>query len=256
MTEPFRFLDLPRDIRFLIYDLCPVVTRHHAITSFGLSPHAGTKYSFIIVSHRIPGISLLATCYIINNEAVGLRRSITALNAAPLRLIGNWRSIGRTATKAILRCASKKECTVGEELKVLLGISFWEFFHCDFDTHEGLLTRFRRSSTTGRVVRCAENAVEFGDDIGDRCDTIAEWFHNFYYWVATMGRRSGGKMQLTWRLKIISEKALQCRKSKEDPFRATEFSEEFWEGEKWTSTVKGGVEEAEMAKWWTEGEAV
>jgi hypothetical protein len=106
--DPFPFLDLPKDIRFMVYDLFPVVTRHHVITT--LSRYNTDGCSLTIISYRIPGISLLATCRTINDEAIGMQRNTAALNRAPLRLSAHWQTLGGPALRAILPCASNQQC--------------------------------------------------------------------------------------------------------------------------------------------------
>jgi len=277
---PFRFLDLPKDIRFLIYDLITVVTRHHTITA---SPRGNTNlpdYSLTIISHRVPGISLLGTCRHINAEAVRLQRNITALNSAPLRIIADWQSVGGAAMKAILQCAAGqgKECGGSAELEVLLepireqesstdpvynamllsSPSRRNLLHRDFDTHKELNDILRRSSARNGTVRSVDIAVEYGGDIGDDMEewmeNVADSTYDFYYWVDRRSKEGGEELRMTLRVKATSDAAQACLNSDYSPFVDNEFLEEFWKGRTWGCAVRGKVEEEEMAKWWTEGE--
>jgi hypothetical protein len=96
-STPLRFLDLPKDIRLLVYDYLPVITCHHTITALSNGCSGLSDYSLTIVSHRLAGISLLGVCRTINTEAFLLQRNITALNDAPLRIRMHWQNLGGTA---------------------------------------------------------------------------------------------------------------------------------------------------------------
>ncbi|KAF2827778.1 hypothetical protein CC86DRAFT_404825 [Ophiobolus disseminans] len=98
--DAFRFLDLPKDIRLIVYDLLPTVARHHTIFS------TEDSYSVKIVTECLNSLSLLRTCRIINDEAVTLHRKLEKLQTEPLRLIVHWRSVEGPALQAVLLCAA------------------------------------------------------------------------------------------------------------------------------------------------------
>jgi len=191
---PFRFLDLPKDIRLLVYELFPVVTRLHTIAAAEAGPsHTTTRalaaggggiitsteigpgntpvHILTILSYRIPGISLLATCRATFDEAVSIRRSISAITNTPLRLKVNWYNMGSAALEAILLCTSRQEYSRSRHLRALLALDargcydsvsmFMGFImHPDFDTHEKLHDLLRRSEKNTGKTRHAKISIQ------------------------------------------------------------------------------------------------
>jgi hypothetical protein len=98
--ESFRFLDLPKDIRLIVYDLLPTVTRHYTLST------NNDHYSLAIVTQHETCLSLLQTCRAINYEAVAMRRRLEKLRNEPLRIIVHWRSVGDSPLQGVLQCAA------------------------------------------------------------------------------------------------------------------------------------------------------
>ncbi|KAJ4366800.1 hypothetical protein N0V83_007325 [Neocucurbitaria cava] len=63
MPKPFRFLDLPKDIRLMVYEQLPYTRNFHNIPLRDLTHH------LTIVNPSVSGIRILATCRLINEEA-------------------------------------------------------------------------------------------------------------------------------------------------------------------------------------------
>jgi hypothetical protein len=63
-TQPFRFLDLPPELRCIVYEQIGIRTKHHTLES----TNAPDKYSeTTLVSKSLP-VQILATCRLINDE--------------------------------------------------------------------------------------------------------------------------------------------------------------------------------------------
>jgi hypothetical protein len=97
----------------MIYDLIPVVTRHHRIKL----RKDNEDHPFTIISKHV---SVLATCSNIYSETTSLRTRLQA--AEPLRIIRHWRCISGAILRAVLRCASKKDdyCSGRSDLEDVL----------------------------------------------------------------------------------------------------------------------------------------
>jgi hypothetical protein len=79
--EPCRFLDLPTDIRLMVYECITVKTTH-----IPLGDVADPK----LVQYTLPGISILATCQQIRTEAQPLlNRKLATIKDIPMRIETN-----------------------------------------------------------------------------------------------------------------------------------------------------------------------
>ena len=115
----FRFLNLPVELRLMIYDCLPLKTRHHIIIIGG---DGSPDPVLVIVSRRIPGISILTTCHKIYNEAMVLRQRVTALSIRPLRLIIDAEDLVCPPVEEFLHCATlEQDCINRISIDNLLG---------------------------------------------------------------------------------------------------------------------------------------
>lgn len=94
--EPFRFLDPPKDIRLMVYDLLPIATRHRTINS-------AQKLHLKIVTRYLSGVSVLIACRTINQEATPVHKKLQALRSDPpetvrsLAQVGSFLDAGRSS---------------------------------------------------------------------------------------------------------------------------------------------------------------
>jgi len=109
-SQPFRFLDLPKELRLMVYEFIPVATRHHVLRDFTFrdphtnlivrlftptDPEAVSTVTLVTKSLHVTGI--LSTCRLIHDEAKAvLAKKLDKLKSDPLRLIVDAPSIKPT----------------------------------------------------------------------------------------------------------------------------------------------------------------
>ncbi|EAT90631.2 hypothetical protein SNOG_02419 [Parastagonospora nodorum SN15] len=109
--EPFPFLDLPKDVRLMVYENLPTKLTHYK------------NDRFTLVYRTIAGINILATCSFVKDEASAiLMPRLTAIKSKPVQLIiSPWPLDDDIET--LLRClaASEVNCPLSKDLRKLMG---------------------------------------------------------------------------------------------------------------------------------------
>jgi hypothetical protein len=115
--EPFPFLDLPKDIRLMVYDNLPTKITHHS------------DKVFTLVYRTISGINILTTCSFIKDEASAiLMPRLAIIKSKPIQLIVSpWPLSGKVET--LLRClaASEVNCPLSKDLRKLIEFANYNF---------------------------------------------------------------------------------------------------------------------------------
>ncbi|PVI03128.1 hypothetical protein DM02DRAFT_726758 [Periconia macrospinosa] len=92
--QPFRFLDLPKELRLLIYEALPVTTHHVPIPGTKVQCKETALYSCVVKT--IP-LSILGTCTIVKEEALPIvTEKLEQLCARPPQMILHWKNIVET----------------------------------------------------------------------------------------------------------------------------------------------------------------
>ncbi|KAH3962188.1 hypothetical protein HBI25_218800 [Parastagonospora nodorum] len=83
-AKPFRLLDLPKEVRLMIYEELDVVYKRHIVPlSLGGGGHYGT-----LINASLEGVRILQTCRTINEEASYIMKpALTHLSAKPATMI-------------------------------------------------------------------------------------------------------------------------------------------------------------------------
>ena len=106
-AQPFQFLNLPWELRLMIYDSLLTITRHHTIQD-RLNKEA------TVVSKRIDGALVILACRIIYVEATSLRRKMQMSRMEPLRMSVEVGSLNAVTIEAILLYASNHDAHAHE----------------------------------------------------------------------------------------------------------------------------------------------
>lgn len=113
-AQTFRFLDLPLEIRLIIYNFLPITTKHHELVDptppealyEGFPVLANSAYTFkpppiTLVEKNVP-VALRATCRQINRESFdAFRRKLKYISQEPVRLMVHAHSL-----KHVVGCAT------------------------------------------------------------------------------------------------------------------------------------------------------
>jgi hypothetical protein len=100
-TQPFRFLDLPKDIRLMVYERLPVKVTHHSLAKgFYVPPN------MVLVCKTISGINVLAACRQIHDEANAILVARLATLEGPVRIVTDAHNLNCRDMSEILQCLS------------------------------------------------------------------------------------------------------------------------------------------------------
>jgi hypothetical protein len=142
-SDLFRFADLPKEMRLIIYDSLPVWTVHHDIESawdsYEASPDlprqsdqygniqatyhgAGApKPTITLVHAKFRSLAILRICRWITSEAgTVLQPKLRAMRLSPVQIVVNSWALRSLELRDILRCFSHSACEAYSDVRVLL----------------------------------------------------------------------------------------------------------------------------------------
>ncbi|KAH7066666.1 hypothetical protein BKA63DRAFT_425007 [Paraphoma chrysanthemicola] len=123
--QPFRFLDLPKEIRLMVYERLPTKITHHS-TAF---QRVVLPKQPVLICSKITGSNILSTCVQINNEAGAvLGPRLASMQESPVRIIVDTHILADGCCAAILRYlfASEQDCShVGDLVPTIALRNAW-----------------------------------------------------------------------------------------------------------------------------------
>ncbi|KAF1914681.1 hypothetical protein BDU57DRAFT_454576, partial [Ampelomyces quisqualis] len=100
MNEAFRFLDLPKELRLMVYNFLPIRTTHLRlepnfdkddvswIPSSPNANHNDPHHSITFLHKSLDGVAVMRTCRVIASESSAiLRPKLSAMRNAPTRVL-------------------------------------------------------------------------------------------------------------------------------------------------------------------------
>lgn len=160
---PFHFLDLPAELRNMIYEYLPKKVTHH---DFDYAEDGrGQKGHIVLVWTTLPGTILLQTCRQIKKEAEGIiKAKMAAIEPNTIRLIVTTKGLRSTRIKHFMECLSATElnCTFGKDLRNCLLTDAYE----NHTTHDsGPLTHREAKNVIIAIRKTGESSIWSRDGI-------------------------------------------------------------------------------------------
>ena len=122
-NQPFRFLDLPPELRNMVYANLQVVTRHYTIEPYGMSI-IHPRPTATLVYKSLP-VSIFAVCWQVGSEAYSLLKpKLEYLANEPMRLIVQGEALPFMLEVALKELVGYHE----EQLEYLTGFPGHEWF--------------------------------------------------------------------------------------------------------------------------------
>jgi len=246
ITQEFRFLDLPKDIRLEIYDLFPAETRRYTVKELNRK----TLTPFNLVSRRIPCMELLTTCRQIFAEVSAMLGS--RLDGQPIRIFTYPEDLYDIAINVISHYASsdcRNECLT---TRIKRYDPSRQSVLDELDVPNVPLQALRHNTpATGSKLE-----VEIAIEPSWRLGLIGSMVRIFYKQIAEMPESQFfryDRINITIRPKpseAMSEKTI----SEGRVFDSEKYPKEFWLGKMWTCQLGECMTESEWQRNWEEGQ--
>jgi hypothetical protein len=122
--QPFRFLDLPAELRLMVYERLPIKITHHTLDYYNLTLSQlrnGEDESVAFVHEVISGSSILFTCRQIYSEARSLLHSrVQALRSRSIKILTSPDVIKTDEFHSHLACLSHAACGANKDIRHFL----------------------------------------------------------------------------------------------------------------------------------------
>ena len=151
MDEPVRFMDLPKELRLIVYEHLPIKTTHYKLDAewLGCTELADLREAFengdnyvspegievpkdstILLHRTILGIAIPRTSRTLASEAkVILQPKLNALRMSSYRIIANSIALYRWTTEHVIKCLSHGTCGLPNDIRVWLDETHTHFDH-------------------------------------------------------------------------------------------------------------------------------
>jgi hypothetical protein len=158
--QPFRFLDLPKELRLMIYEYLPIKTTYHkcdlgeglstetsnsddgVFRLFVESAESGNNLllpsgkvtaqaSIVLIHKSIPGLAVLSTCREIETEARSvLQPRLQSLSVSPYQItVNSFALSGGFNLAKILRCMCHSGCKSSNDIRIVADSGHFELIH-------------------------------------------------------------------------------------------------------------------------------
>jgi hypothetical protein len=256
--RPFRFLDLPKELRLMVYERLPVKTTYHTY-DFN-EPHyvvsnESTLNSFQLVWKTLSGLSILATCRQITTEATPIiEHKLRTIESEPIRMIATPDTFCSFILQhSIIDCISLSDlnCASNRDLRKVMRL---EHNREEHDAH----TTFRATHVPECHVDIAIKCV-----LDDLAKTAAQCLQRLQYHLLCIQTIIDDEVgiDIEYRRAMHIRIRLTSAWSDEDTLLdATSLADEYdpsWQPhKKHKSTIRSGsmIQTGEWEKDWAEGE--
>jgi hypothetical protein len=131
--QPFRFLDLPVELRLMVYERVPIKTTHHKLDYDSLTLAQlknGEEDSVTFLHEAVSGSSILFACRQIFSEARStLHFRAQALRLRPIRIIASPDVIKTDESRSHLACLSYSACPANSDIRHFLHESHRDIYY-------------------------------------------------------------------------------------------------------------------------------
>lgn len=152
VDAPFRFLDLPKELRLMIYESFPTTTKHHALPNFNFRdndndargdasqtyPEYVSETALVVTS--LPFTGSFSTCRLIHAKAQAvLSKKLDYLMFEPIRIItGGWSLLVTTPyVSGLLHCLHERLLRGKQPFPTTIdlgsyGLGFYPYTDCSY----------------------------------------------------------------------------------------------------------------------------
>ncbi|KAH4021890.1 hypothetical protein HBI25_020010 [Parastagonospora nodorum] len=246
MAGAFRFLDLPKEIRLMVYERLPIKTTHHG------------DEELTLVYRTLPGISIFTTCHEIYDEAKAiLSPRLATIRNQPLQLVASPHDHRRLDSFLECLAASEVNCISLKAIRELIAWTYCDDCHDHYTEHDNL--DLPVNTPAQQVCLAVRTTSSLGKTLQDRARDVLHKFYDTYSDVTdTCKFTSCRYLEIEYRLVLLSpdDKALYAEV--ESPNNNSLAREYFDPSHVFSPIIRkgAGIEQVEWDANWAEGEHI